>query len=206
MNEKDEIIARKAFNGGTLPTPSNVSHRKKKPKFVFIINGKGASGKYAMIEGLESLGMSVLNVSSIDPVKDILFHLDCYDGKEKSDKTRKCLSDLKQVFDEYCDLSLNHVTKIFDSYRRFEFNFDCMFVHIREPYNIDLFKCYIEHCSYVKVQTILVTKPDVESKVFGNTSDDNVNDYEYDHVFSNNGSLEESQKMFYDYIHNLITN
>ena len=69
-------------------------------KLVMVINGAGGVGKDTLCE-FAMKHFKVMNISSITPIKE-LAALAGWDGK-KDDKSRKFLSDLKQLSVEYND-------------------------------------------------------------------------------------------------------
>lgn len=156
-------------------------------KKVVIINGKGGVGKDTLCEFIGKK-YKIRNVSSITPIKEIGKQYG-WDGG-KSEKDRRFLSDLKQAFIEYNDLPTNY---LLGQYVEFMMTQDesIMFVHIREPEEIQKFKDRINGNCY----TILIHRDAVE-KTYGNDSDDRVNDYHYDMDFYNNASIEESGESF----------
>lgn len=167
----------------------------EKFKLVVIINGRGGVGKDTFCNVISDCFNS-LNVSSIDPIKDIARSVGWENGKEFKD--RKFLADLKQLLVEYNDYPL---TYLLGEYKRFveDEMYQVMFVHIREPKEIEKFKSKVnERCV-----TLKITRNDLENVVYGNSADDNVDDFEYDYVYHNDTPLESvSLEMlkFFNYI------
>lgn len=156
-------------------------------KLVVIINGKGGSGKDTMVEqALKEI--SGINVSSITPIKEIAT-MGGYAGT-KEDKDRKFLSDLKALFTEYNELPCRY---LMGEYKKFLASGDkeVCFMHIREPEEIKKMVALLNG----ECVTILV-KGRVDEKSFGNKSDDDVENYPYDHIFYNTKSIEESGNDF----------
>lgn len=162
-------------------------------KKVIVINGKGASGKDTLC-GEAAKVFSVLNVSSINPIKRIA-SMNGWDGN-KDDKGRRLLSDLKEAFTRYNDMPNQYLVELHKCFLNSPH--EIMFVHIREPEEIEKFKNSIGG----KCSTLLVYGRNDE-KSFGNKSDDNVSDYPYDFKFSNHMDIEESAKSFIDLIKNI---
>ena len=68
-----------------------------------------------------------------------------------------------------------------------------MFLHIREPKEIEKFVS----ATGGEAKTLLIRGGDRMNKgVYGNASDDNVEDYAYDYYFTNDKSLEEAERDF----------
>lgn len=148
-------------------------------KVLIVINGQGGSGKDTVCH-IMSKYYKVKNISTVDPIKDIASYAG-WKG-EKSDKARKMLADLKQVFIEYCDLPLNYVLAEAKKFMTDEN--DIMFVHCRESEEIKK----IVKSSPVKTITLLIRRNDkfYSHKVFGNSADDDVENYSYDFIYSGN--------------------
>ncbi len=156
-------------------------------KLVVVINGAGGVGKDTMCS-FAAGEYKVRNVSSVDPIK-ALARMAGWDG-DKSDKSRKMLSDLKMLFTQYNDLCLRYIT---GQYQQFlESDEQVMFVHIREPEEIARFVAVApEH-----IKTLLIKNSAKEQHVYQNTSDDNVERYDYDGMYDNCLPLEETEKVF----------
>lgn len=180
-------------------------------KTIVVINGKGGIGKDTLISALDKENdISVFNVSSIDPFRDIADEFN--NSGKKSDAYRLMLSELKRSIDSYYKKE-NGITYS-DEYlkkelRQFvEFSNEdktdidnVMFVHIREPENIESFietaKTTLmlmgEKEAYI---TSLLVRSDRAKEDYGNASDNGVEDYSYDFIFDSNGSKEEDTKRF----------
>lgn len=146
------------------------------PKIV-VINGSGGVGKDTFIKYVQdsyTLG-SIINISTIDNVKHAAAILG-WDGV-KDEKGRKFLSELKYFTNQYYPISINTVRNAINEHPYAS----CIFVHCREPKEIDKIK---EEFDAI---TILVKNDNVE--VPDNYSDAHVNDYEYDYIIDNNGTL-----------------
>ena len=156
-------------------------------KLVIVINGAGGVGKDTLCSFV-ARAYRVRNVSSVDPIKE-LARMAGWDG-DKSDKSRKMLSDLKMLFTRYNDLCLRYIT---GQYRQFlDGEEQVMFVHIREPEEIARFVAVApEH-----IRTLLITNSTKEQRVYRNASDDNVAQYDYDAVYDNKYPLEETEEIF----------
>ena len=156
-------------------------------KLVVVINGAGGVGKDTMC-AFAAKEYKVRNVSSVDPIKEIA-RMAGWDG-DKSDKSRKMLSDLKMLFTQYNDLCLRYIK---EQYQQFlQGDEQVMFVHIREPEEIARFvETAPEH-----IRTLLIRNSSKEQHVYSNVSDDNVEQYSYDGVYDNCLALEETEEAF----------
>lgn len=160
-------------------------------KTVVIVNGSGGVGKDTLVDNYIKEKGHAAKYSSITPIKEVAAMLG-WEGS-KSDKDRKFLSDLKCLSTEYNNYPFLYLKDMFTSFR-FDSELDHMFVMIREPKEIDKFKKFCLS-RYIKCITVLI-KRDGYDKIYGNTSDDDVDDYHYDLVFFNDGSIEERSKLF----------
>lgn len=109
-------------------------------KKIFVINGSGGVGKDTFIEVLSSFHPSVFQTSSVDPTKTLATQVGWQGGK--TDKDRKFLSDFKDLLTEYNDYPMQFLTERVK---------DIMFIHIREPREIE------KAVKAFGAQTILIT-------------------------------------------------
>lgn len=156
---------------------------------VIIINGKGCSGKDALIESLQGKIEidneihDIYNFSTISKIKEIARSGGWND--DKSEKGRKLLSDLKRAFSEYNDLPLKTVMQDIIWYGTDRDIEPIFFVHIREPEEIDKAVRAFKNVGE-RVATLLVQRTSFKNVTYGNDSDDNVEMYFYDTEFLNN--------------------
>lgn len=156
-------------------------------KLVVIINGSGGAGKDTICKVVEN-HYSTMNVSSIDPIKKIAIE-NGWDG-QKSEKSRKFLADLKQLFVDYNDLPLQYLTEKYEEF--LDSTKQIMFVHIREPEEIRKFKQSVgKNCV-----TLLIRRHTMARKAWNNSSDDDVEKYEYDFYYENCKDLRELEQDF----------
>lgn len=156
-------------------------------KLIVVVNGKGGVGKDKLCEYGGWYYESKV-VSAIDPIKEAARIL----GWESKDlEGRKFLSDLKSLsigFNDYPTKYLLHEVEDF-----IESDLQVLFVHIREPEEISKFLVGLLGLfdggeKFVTTKTLLVRR-DVGIESYGNKSDDNVENYSYDWIVDNNGSL-----------------
>ena len=179
----------------------------RKPKFIIVINGKGGVGKDTLVE-MARKHFSVENISSIDPIKDAALYLG-WTG-DKSNKSRKFLADLKKLvtdFNDYPTLSLMTKTITF-----LKSNSDILFVHIREGEEItkyinnvlkatkhdqiDTLKSFSSLTSEYRIITLLIRRESINNKEYGNTSDDDVENYKYMYTFHNDSPLDDTEYIY----------
>ena len=166
-------------------------------KIVIVINGIGGVGKDTICD-IVGKYYSVSNISSITPIKELAASAG-WKG-EKTLAARRLLSDLKLAFNRYNDLSYQYVM---DKYNEFLCDQDkqILFVHIREPEEIDRFLQNITTPNF----TLLVKSSHIEDTVYGNPSDDNVSDYSYDYIYQNEKPLFELENDFMNCFTDMLT-
>lgn len=167
-----------------------------KEKLIIIINGKGGCGKDTCVEFVEKhYPKSVFNVSAIDPIKEAAKKLGWTGAK--TDKDRKFLADLKSLSTEYNDYCTRYILDQIEIFKVTNQKF--MFIHCREPENISKIESYLT-CFPIRYETLLITRPITEKHFYGNSSDDNVEDYPYNYKFCNNtDDLDLFEKMFMNF-------
>jgi len=165
-------------------------------KIAFVINGKGGSGKDTVCD-LLGKHYNVHNISSITPIKEIAKTYGGWDGG-KTEKDRKFLSDLKKLFTEYNDLPNHYCVSEFKKFMASP-NEEVFFAHIREPENIDKFiKSVDGNC------LTLLIRGGMQKDAYGNRSDDEVENYTYDYIYNNTKPLEDVEKDFLEFFHQVI--
>lgn len=157
-------------------------------KAIIVINGKGGVGKDTLIDFVREY-CKIQNVSAITPIKSVARLLGWHG--EKTLEARKFLSDLKALSIAYNDYPTEYLLRQANKFLNNKCEYVFMFVHIREAEEIQKFK---DRCKG-NVFTLLVRR-DIDVNEFGNSSDDDVENYNYDYVFDNNKSLEEAKNDF----------
>mgnify|MGYP004724745479 CR=1 FL=1 len=156
-------------------------------KNIVVINGTGGCGKDTFIK-LISKYKKVYNFSSIDKVKEIA-RIIGWDGT-KDEKSRKFLSDLKNLTKEYNDMPYNCTKEAIEEFK----NSDCeiMFIHIREPEEI---KRIVDTFG---AKTLFIKRENLND-ITSNSSDGRVSKYKYDYSILNT-TLEEYEKKACEFI------
>lgn len=148
----------------------------------YIVNGAPYSGKTTFeLLCKEELGAERCKIySTIDRVKEIATL--CEWNGEKNNKSRKFLSDLKDLLTEYNNLPFRYIlTQVNQDIVNAP---DCIFfIDCREPDEIDKLK------DALNAKTILITRKDVENTDWDNHADSEVFNYAYDYVIENDGPL-----------------
>ncbi len=165
-------------------------------KTAIVINGAGGVGKDTLCE-LAAKHFKVKNISSITPIKEIAAQCG-WDGT-KDNKARKFLSDLKRICVEYNDYPTVWAKRQYDEFMLS--NEDVMFVHIREPEEIQKFV----DITGGRALTLLVRGGKrMSAEKYGNVSDDGVENYNYDYYFLNENSLYVAESEFTRLIKTII--
>ena len=162
---------------------------------VVIINGSGGSGKDTIVELTRTYfsQYKVENISTIDDVKFIAHRMG-WNGI-KDEKGRQFLSDLKKIWTEYNNgANLRVLQKLvdLDNQENFHTKEHIVFVHCRETDAIEWFIERLENRK-IKTCTVLIKRENIEK--FLNSSDQNVDLYDYDITILNNGTIENLEKV-----------
>jgi len=161
---------------------------------VIVINGGAETGKDKFVKIFRyTSGLRVKNFSSVDKVKNISEICFGWDGK-KNEKSRKFLSEMKRIWTDFNDGPTNDILNRIEIDTKYcmekdkDIRKNVYFLHIREPEEIKkIQKIYGDNC------ITLIIKKDVEFHP-NNSSDQNVDKYEYQYTIDNNGSLDDLKK------------
>lgn len=166
-------------------------------KHVFVINGSGGVGKDTLCEAAGRF-WRVQNVSSITPICAVA-RAAGWDGV-KTPASRRFLSQLKEVCTAFNDLPLRYCIGQYEAFLHSEN--DILFVHIREPEQIERFR----QAAGARCKAILVTRPALEQArgPLGNRSDDRVAEYAYDGTFVNDGTLAELPEKVHRFLQDMM--
>lgn len=162
-------------------------------KKIYIVNGKPRAGKDTFAE-LLSKHCRVFKYSSVDKVKQIAAKCG-WDGG-KTDKDRKFLADLKRVTTDFNDMSYDDVAEKVAYFLKTDF-FDVMLIDIREPEEIER---AIEGYGAEAIYINNVNVPMITS----NESDANVNNFVYDYVIANDGTLDDFAETVKDFYNRIV--
>ena len=150
-------------------------------KKIVIINGSGGVGKDTFVEFCSEYA-KVKNISSVDKVKEAAKILVNWNG-EKDEKSRKFLADLKKLSIDYNNYPITYIKEQAEEFLKNE-DQEIMFIHIREISEIAKVKELLD------AKSLLISSNRVE-KIVSNTSDANVENFEYDYYIQNDGTLDE---------------
>lgn len=156
---------------------------------IYILNGKAGSGKTTFFKLIEEKCCNyVYNYSTVDLVKKVAYG--CGWNGEKTPENRKFLSDLKDLLTEWDDVpykdclkEIKRITSLADIYD-VEHDDWAIFIDCREPKEIQKF------VDRLGAKTIFIDRK-IEDYNASNHADANVENFEYDIVINNNGTLED---------------
>lgn len=156
---------------------------------IYILNGKAGSGKTTFFKLIkEKCRNYVYNYSTVDLVKKVAYG--CGWNGSKTPENRKFLSDLKDLLIEWDDVpykdclkEIKRITSLADIYDM-EHDDWAIFIDCREPKEIQKF------VDRLGAKTIFIDRK-IEDYNASNHADANVENFEYDIVINNNGTLED---------------
>lgn len=151
-------------------------------KKVFITNGSGGNGKDTFAEFLSKY-ISVFKYSSIDLVKEMYESIGI-DRNSKDEKKRKLYSDTKDLLTKYGDIPFKDIGSIVNDFKNNLIEAEVLLIDIREPEEI------ARAVEAFGAETILIRNPNV-TKIKSNHADANVENYNYDYIIENDGTLEQ---------------
>jgi len=151
----------------------------------------GGCGKDTFVEFVSEYA-DVTNFSSVAKVKEVASVVG-WDGG-KTDKDRKFLSDLKRLTTEYNDMSFISITNSVNEFKASEKDF--LFLHIREPEEIS------RAAKQFSAKALLIKRPSLQA-ITTNYSDANIENYNYDFVVVNDGTLEDFKIKAQDFVKKL---
>lgn len=169
---------------------------------IICINGYPQSGKDTFVNFCYSFGSIIQSYSTVDFVKKIA--KECGWNGVKDLKSRKFLSDLKDILTEWDDIPVRDIKrKILEFIGPVEnlgYNTDkiIFFIHTREPKELQRFK------DEFGAKTLLIQRPSVENNEQSNHADKEVLNFNYDYVIDNDGTLEDLQKKADSFIINIL--
>lgn len=164
-------------------------------KKVYITNGSAENGKDTFAEFLGKY-ISVYKYSSIDLVKE-MFEVVGISKNDKTEKKRKLWSDGKDLLTRYDDIPFKDITSIVTDFKNNKIEGEVLLIDIREPEEIT------RAVEAFGAETILVRKPNTK-KIESNHADANVENYEYDYIIENNGSLEQLDYVAHKFVDEVI--
>lgn len=160
-------------------------------KRVVVINGYAESGKDSFVE-LANQFVNLKNYSSVDEIKSFLYHIG-WNG-EKDNKTRNFICELKKMLTAYNDYPFKCLKKEYEAFKK-DSTYVLLFFHIREPKEIE------RAVREFNAVTLLIKRE--KRNTYTNSGDAKVDNYEYDYVIENNGSIEELRRKVENFLHEI---
>ena len=155
-------------------------------KKVYVNTGSARSGKDTFAEFLSKY-IPVFKYSSIDLVKE-MFETVGISKDNKTEKKRKLWSDGKDILTQYDDIPFKDIASIVTDFKNNKIETEVLLIDIREPEEI------ARAVETFGAETILVRKPDAK-KIESNHADRDVENYEYDYIIENDGTLEQIERV-----------
>ena len=106
----------------------------------------------------------------------------------KTEKKRKLWSDGKDILTQYDDIPFKDIASIVTDFKNNKIETEVLLIDIREPEEI------ARAAETFGAETILVRKPDAK-KIESNHADRDVENYEYDYIIENDGTLEQIERV-----------
>ena len=163
-------------------------------KKIFIQNSVGGSGKDTWA-GLVGKYIPTYKYSIIDLPKEAAKVLGWNGGK--TEKDRKFLSDIMDLSTEYNDSPFRDVLLIVSDFENNLIEDEVLFIDMRDPKDI------ARAVETFDAETILIRNPNVE-KIESNHADANVEEYEYDYIIENNGTLDQLDMMAKFFVREIV--
>lgn len=151
-------------------------------KKVYITNGSAENGKDTFAEFLSKY-ITTFKYSSIDLVKE-MFEFVGVSKDDKTERKRKLWSDGKDLLTQYDDIPFKDITSIVTDFKDDKIETMVLLIDIREPEEI------ARAVDAFGAETILVRNPNV-TKIESNHADRDVENYNYDYIIENDGTLEQ---------------
>ena len=150
-------------------------------KKVYITSGVGRSGKDTFCEFVGNY-IPTHKYSIVDLPKEAAKVLGWNGGK--TEKDRKFLSDIMDLSTEYNDCPFQDVSSVVADFKNNLIEDEVLFIDMRDPKDI------ARAVEVFGAETILVRNPNV-AKIESNHADANVENYKYDYIIENDGTLKQ---------------
>ena len=163
-------------------------------KKVFILNGVGSVGKGKFVEFV-SKHIPTCKYSIADLPKEAATILG-WDGG-KTEKDRRFLSYMIDLATEYNDSPFRDVVSIVTDFKSNKIETDVLFVDMRSPKDI------ARAVKTFDAETVLLRNPRVKP-IETNHADRNVENYKYDYIIENDGTLEQLENVAEFFVREII--
>jgi len=156
-------------------------------KKIFVLNGVGTSGKGVFADHINKY-IPTLKYSIVDLPKEAAKVLG-WDGG-KTEKDRRFLSDVMDLSTEYNDAPFKDVLSLVTDFKNNKdyAEYEVLIIDMRDPKDI------ARAVETFGADTILIRNPKVE-KIESNHADRDVENYEYEYIIENDGTLEQLDKV-----------
>ena len=154
-------------------------------KKIFVQNSVGGSGKDTWASLLNKY-IQTYKYSIVDLPKEAAKVLG-WDGG-KTEKDRKFLSDVMDLSTEYNDAPFKDVLSIVTDFKNNLLEYDVLIIDMRDPKDI------ARAVEEFEAETILIRNPNVR-KIVSNHADRDVENYKYDFIIENDGTLEQLERV-----------
>ena len=160
------------------------------------MNGVGASGKGEFVTRINKY-IPTLKYSIVDLPKEAAKVLG-WDGS-KTEKDRRFLSDIMDLSTDYNDAPFKDVLSLVTDFKNNKdyAEYKVLIIDMRDPKDI------ARAVKTFGAETILIDNPNV-GKIESNHADANVNNYEYDYIIENDGTLEQLDAMAKLFVRDII--
>ena len=154
-------------------------------KKIFVQNSVGGSGKDTWASLLNKY-IPTYKYSIVDLPKEAAKVLGW--GGGKTEKDRKFLSDVMDLSTEYNDAPFKDVLSIVTDFKNNLLEYDVLIIDMRDPKDI------ARAVEEFGAKTILIRNPNVK-KIVSNHADRDVENYKYDYIIENDGTLEQLERV-----------
>ena len=154
-------------------------------KNILVLNGVGTSGKGVFADYINKY-ISTCKYSIVDLTKEAA-KIFGWEGS-KSEKDRKFLSDLMDLATAYNDSPYKDVCNMISDFKEDRIDTDIMIIDMRDPKDI------ARAVEDFNAKTLLIRNPNVP-EIKSNHADANVENYEYDYIIENDGTLDQLEKV-----------
>lgn len=165
-------------------------------KKIFILNGVHASGKNTFVKYINEYGIDAVHYSYVDFTRDML-ESKGVNVKDKSNKLRKLLCNVNNALEEYDDIPFKDCLSIADNFYQNWFEGDCLFIDCREPKKIERLKQALNAKTVFVKSNKIITADNLADKAVAEN-------YKYDYVVQNIGSLDDLRNNTIDFIKDVI--
>lgn len=163
---------------------------------IILLNGSAQAGKDTFADFMHELAPKykriVVHISTITKIKQIAKQHFNWDSI-KDDRGRKLLSDLERARIEYTPNYI--IDYISENLAFFDSTSGILIIDARD---IDKIKIAKEHFKD-QVKTLLIRRPNIP--VPDNVADQNVDNFEYDYIIDNNGTLDDLKNKTEEFLH-----